>query len=100
MIATRSSPPPTARSSQPPRAEVCGRLPFSAVSGRMPQVPLELPPAPRALGAERRAAILAELRAHGKVRAADLATSLGVSIDTVRRDLDELARAGLLRRVH
>ena len=66
----------------------------------MPQVPLELPSAPRALGAERRAEILAALRAHGKVRAADLAASLGVSIDTVRRDLDELARAGALRRVH
>ncbi len=66
----------------------------------MPQMPLELPPAPRALGAERRAEILAALRAHGKVRAADLAASLDVSIDTVRRDLDELARAGMLRRVH
>jgi DeoR/GlpR family transcriptional regulator of sugar metabolism len=66
----------------------------------MPQMPVELPPAPRALGAERRAEILASLRAHGTVRAAELAASLGVSIDTVRRDLDELARAGMLRRVH
>jgi DeoR/GlpR family transcriptional regulator of sugar metabolism len=66
----------------------------------MPQMPLELPSASRALGAERRAEILSALRAHGTVRAADLAASLGVSIDTIRRDLDELARAGLLRRVH
>lgn len=54
----------------------------------------------RHLGPERREAILAELRTHGKVRAAALAAALGVSIDTVRRDLDELAAAGLLRRVH
>jgi DeoR/GlpR family transcriptional regulator of sugar metabolism len=60
---------------------------------------LELPAA-RALGPERRAEILTELRAHGKVRAADLAAALRVSVDTVRRDLDELASAGLLRRVH
>jgi DeoR/GlpR family transcriptional regulator of sugar metabolism len=61
---------------------------------------LEAPSPPRPLAEERRDAILAALRAHGKVRAADLAVSLGVSIDTVRRDLDELAGAGLLRRVH
>src|SRR5215207_5998552 len=101
MIATRSSPPPTPRSSQPrPCRSAQRRLRLSAVSGRMPQMPLGLPSAPRALGAERRAEILAALRAHGKVRAADLVASLDVSIDTVRRDLDELARAGMLRRVH
>jgi DeoR/GlpR family transcriptional regulator of sugar metabolism len=34
------------------------------------------------------------------VRAADLAARFGVSLDTVRRDLDELERDGRLRRVH
>ena len=38
--------------------------------------------------------------AEGKVRASDLALRLRVSLDTVRRDLQELADAGLLRRVH
>ena len=66
----------------------------------MPQVAVDLTGPARALGDERRAQILAALRAHGKVRATELAAALRVSDDTVRRDLDELARAGLLRRVH
>src|SRR6187200_1020365 len=49
---------------------------------------------------ERRASILERLRADGKVVAAELTETLGVSPDTVRRDLRELAEAGLLRRVH
>jgi len=49
---------------------------------------------------ERRQAILERLRSDGKVVAADLSSSLAVSPDTVRRDLQELAEAGLLRRVH
>ena len=49
---------------------------------------------------ERRSAILDRLRRDGKVVAADLTAELGVSPDTVRRDLRELADAGLLRRVH
>jgi DeoR/GlpR family transcriptional regulator of sugar metabolism len=52
------------------------------------------------LGEERREAIVRRLRSHGKVRAAELAREFGVSLDTVRRDLGELAEAGLLRRVH
>jgi len=52
------------------------------------------------LGEERREAIMRRLRSQGKVRAADLAPEFGVSLDTVRRDLGELADAGLLRRVH
>ena len=100
MIATRSSPSLTGRSSQPRRpavpAALCGFLPYLAECRRC----LDVPASPRALGPERRAEILAALRAHGKVRAADLAAALGVSVDTVRRDLDELAAAGLLRRVH
>src|SRR6188472_4737170 len=52
------------------------------------------------LGEERRELILRWLGAEGKVRASDLAPRLGVSLDTVRRDLQELADAGALRRVH
>ena len=52
------------------------------------------------LGEERRELILRWLAAEGKVRASDLALRLRVSLDTVRRDLQELSDAGLLRRVH
>jgi DeoR/GlpR family transcriptional regulator of sugar metabolism len=52
------------------------------------------------LAAERRHAILDRLDREGKVVAAELSASLDVSPDTVRRDLAELADAGLLRRVH
>jgi DeoR/GlpR family transcriptional regulator of sugar metabolism len=52
------------------------------------------------LAEERRDAILDRLRADGKVVAAELSSTLDVSPDTVRRDLRELAEAGLLRRVH
>jgi DeoR/GlpR family transcriptional regulator of sugar metabolism len=52
------------------------------------------------LGEERREAILRRLATHGKVRASRLSEELGVSLDTVRRDLAELAAAGALRRVH
>jgi DeoR/GlpR family transcriptional regulator of sugar metabolism len=50
--------------------------------------------------AERRQLILETLGRDGKVVAAELSAALGVSHDTVRRDLQELAAAGLLRRVH
>jgi DeoR/GlpR family transcriptional regulator of sugar metabolism len=49
---------------------------------------------------ERRTAILGRLERDGKVVAAELSSALDVSPDTVRRDLRELADAGLLRRVH
>ena len=49
---------------------------------------------------ERREAILAELRRQGKVVAAELSELYGVSVDTIRRDLRELASEGLLKRVH
>jgi DeoR/GlpR family transcriptional regulator of sugar metabolism len=49
---------------------------------------------------ERRDLILERLRRDGKVVAADLSGELAVSADTVRRDLRDLAEAGLLRRVH
>jgi DeoR/GlpR family transcriptional regulator of sugar metabolism len=52
------------------------------------------------LTAERRQAILGRLEREGKVVASELVNALGVSEDTVRRDLRELAAAGLVQRVH
>jgi DeoR/GlpR family transcriptional regulator of sugar metabolism len=49
---------------------------------------------------ERRERILATLSNRGKVIATDLANSLRVSVDTVRRDLNQLVAEGLARRVH
>lgn len=55
---------------------------------------------PFALAAERRQHILDVLFRNGKVLAAALSQELGVSEDTIRRDLRELAEAGQLQRVH
>jgi DeoR/GlpR family transcriptional regulator of sugar metabolism len=52
------------------------------------------------LTAERRQEILSRLQRDGKVVASQLVTELGVSEDTVRRDLRELAAGGLVQRVH
>jgi len=52
------------------------------------------------LSAERRQAILGTLARDGKVVAARLVEELGVSEDTIRRDLRELAAQGLVQRVH
>lgn len=52
------------------------------------------------LASQRQDRILAEVRAHGAVRIADLVEALDVSEMTVRRDVTELDRAGLVRRVH
>jgi DeoR/GlpR family transcriptional regulator of sugar metabolism len=52
------------------------------------------------LAEERLDLIKRELAADGRVMAADLAVRFGVSEDTVRRDLRELARAGLCRKVY
>jgi DeoR/GlpR family transcriptional regulator of sugar metabolism len=52
------------------------------------------------LSVERRQAILDRLASDGKVVAARLVEELGVSEDTVRRDLRELAAQGLVQRVH
>ncbi len=49
---------------------------------------------------ERQQYILDALRRDGKVVAAELGAMLGVSEDTVRRDLRELSRVGRLLRVH
>ncbi|HYZ28193.1 MAG TPA: DeoR family transcriptional regulator, partial [Thermoleophilaceae bacterium] len=52
------------------------------------------------LTAERRQEILGRLERDGKVVGSELVASLGVSEDTVRRDLRDLAEQGLLQRVH
>jgi DNA-binding LacI/PurR family transcriptional regulator len=52
------------------------------------------------LAAERRAQILQTVRRDGAVRAADLVVEFGVSLMTVRRDLDALAGDGLVDKVH
>jgi DeoR/GlpR family transcriptional regulator of sugar metabolism len=52
------------------------------------------------LAAERKEEVLARLARDGRVVVAELVAGLGVSEDTVRRDLQELAAIGLLRRVH
>ena len=49
---------------------------------------------------ERRQTILERLDRDGKVVVAELSATLDVSLDTVRRDLQELAEAGCVRRVH
>lgn len=52
------------------------------------------------LTSQRKKAILETLRQEGQVLAGDLSERFGVSEDTVRRDLRELAAEGLLQRVH
>ena len=52
------------------------------------------------LTSQRKKAILAALKRDGQVLAKQLSESFGVSEDTVRRDLRELAGDGLLQRVH
>jgi DeoR/GlpR family transcriptional regulator of sugar metabolism len=52
-----------------------------------------------ALPDQRREAILSALARDGRIVSTHLAAHLGVSDDTVRRDLDELAAAGRVRRV-
>jgi DeoR/GlpR family transcriptional regulator of sugar metabolism len=52
------------------------------------------------LTSRRRAAILDLLRHDGQVVAKDVAEQLGLSEDTIRRDLRDMAGEGLLKRVH
>lgn len=52
------------------------------------------------LAIERHKKILEDARREGAVKTQELASILGVTEETVRRDLDSLARQGLLRRTH
>jgi len=58
-----------------------------------PELTIDLPQ-------ERRRRILEKLQADGKIVAAELTGRYNVSEDTIRRDLRDLAAAGLLQRVH
>lgn len=57
-------------------------------------------PAARKGQTERRARIVAELRANPAVRVAELARAFGVSTETIRRDLDALSDRGLVSRTY
>lgn len=52
------------------------------------------------LGSQRRTHILETLRTGGQALAGALARELNVSEDTIRRDMNEMAAQGLLKRVH
>ncbi len=52
------------------------------------------------LTTHRKQQILALLKSQGQVVAKDVSRQMGVSEDTIRRDLRELAQEGLLQRVH
>ena len=52
------------------------------------------------LAAERRDLLVERLRVDGKLVAKELAEELGLSEDSLRRDLRELAAAGLCQRVY
>jgi DeoR/GlpR family transcriptional regulator of sugar metabolism len=52
------------------------------------------------LARQRQESILEQVRRHGGVRVADLVDLLAVSDMTVRRDIESLARRGLVERVH
>ncbi|MEU4557973.1 DeoR/GlpR family DNA-binding transcription regulator [Actinoplanes sp. NPDC023936] len=52
------------------------------------------------LAAERRDYLLARLQADGKLVAKDAAAELGIAEDSIRRDLREMAAAGLCQRVY
>jgi DeoR/GlpR family transcriptional regulator of sugar metabolism len=49
---------------------------------------------------ERQAFIIQQINIHNKVMSSDLSVHLGVSEDTIRRDLQELAEEGKLIKVH
>ncbi len=52
------------------------------------------------LTTHRRQQILSILKSHGQVIAKEVSETMGVSEDTIRRDLREMAHDGLLQRVH
>ncbi|MEO5992982.1 MAG: DeoR family transcriptional regulator, partial [Arthrobacter sp.] len=52
------------------------------------------------LAAARHSAILAEVQRERIVRVTDLAKMLGVSLMTVRRDIEALDTAGVLEKIH
>ena len=57
-------------------------------------------PATSSRRSERMVTLLAILREHGEVQLRDIATTLGTSVATIRRDVAVLAEQGLLIRTH
>ena len=66
----------------------------------MPQLHPAVADQPPLIPAARQARILDHLKSRGVVAITELASAIGVSSSTVRRDLDELAAVGQLRRTH
>ncbi len=66
----------------------------------MPQLRASIADQPPLIPAARQARILDHLKSRGVVAIAELAAAIGVSSSTVRRDLEELAAVGQLRRTH
>lgn len=62
-------------------------------------MPISASPPPQS-PEERQAAILARIEREGRVSATTLAAEFGVSEDSIRRDLRDLAEGGLIQRVH
>ncbi|HZB67882.1 MAG TPA: DeoR family transcriptional regulator, partial [Ornithinibacter sp.] len=54
----------------------------------------------RMLAAQRRDVLLSRLATDGRLVAKDIARELGVTEDSIRRDLRDLAAAGLCQRVY
>ncbi|WP_439578827.1 DeoR/GlpR family DNA-binding transcription regulator [Elioraea sp.] len=66
----------------------------------MPRLRQSVTVEPPLIPAARQARILDHLKSRSVVAIAELASAIGVSASTVRRDLDDLAAAGQLRRTH
>jgi DeoR family transcriptional regulator of aga operon len=58
------------------------------------------PPRPEAIPAHRRALVLEHVRQRGAASIHELAGAIGASTSTIRRDLEQLQRAGYLQRSH
>ncbi len=75
---------------------MCQRSVMSSLSPSTPEGESR----PRRLPAARKADLAGFVTERGEVTVAELAERLGVSIDTIRRDLDELDAEGVLVRTH
>jgi DeoR/GlpR family transcriptional regulator of sugar metabolism len=67
---------------------------------RIANVPPEAQEGARMLARHRQSLILEDIRRMGSARVSDLTQRLGVSDMTIRRDLEVLARSGLVEKVH
>lgn len=66
----------------------------------MKQDAAEKRPQPYGLGTERQAQIAEIVRERGHAKVDDLATTFGVTTQTIRKDINAMCEKGLLRRVH